>query len=213
VNYLALLGWAPPDGRELVTRDELVAMFELEHVNRSAAFFDYDKLDWMNGEYIRAMSLEQFERELFEPALQRVGASPAPDAFHALADAAKVRITTTKDLEDQLHFLVEEKYFEISDGDWARVIATERAQELIDAAISHLEACEWTHDGISLTATVEGLGLKPRKVMPALYVAIEGRARGLPLYEAIQALGRDRALARLRRARERLDRAGGSDPS
>jgi glutamyl-tRNA synthetase len=212
VNYLALLGWAPADGREIVTRDELVEMFDLEDVNRSAAFFDYDKLDWMNGEYIRAMPLERFEQELFEPALQRVGAAPAPDAFHALADAAKVRITTTKDLEDQLRFLAEEKNFVISDEEWARLITTERAQELIDAALRHLEACDWTHDGIDLKETVERLGLKPRKVMPALYVAIEGRARGLPLYEAIQALGRDRALARLRRARERLGGAGGSEP-
>ncbi len=213
LNYLALLGWAPPDGREIVSRDELIAMFELDDVNRSAAFFDYDKLDWMNGEYIRAMPLDRFEREIFEPALQRLRVAPELDAYHALAEAAQVRITTTKDLEDQLSFLVEEKNFVIPDDEWERVIATERAQELFDAAIRHLETCEWTHEGINLKSTVEGLGLKPRKVMPALYVAIEGRARGLPLYESIQALGRDRSLARLRRARERLGAPSEAPPA
>jgi glutamyl-tRNA synthetase len=213
VNYLALLGWAPGDGTEIVTRDELVALFKLDDVNRSAAFFDYDKLDWMNAEYIRAMPQERFERELFEPALQHLGVSPTPDAFRALADVAKVRITTTKDLEDQLRFLVEEKYFVIPDEEWARVIATERAQDLLDAAIGHLERCEWTLDAMDLIPTVQALGLKPRKVMPALYVAIEGRARGLPLFEAIYALGRERSLGRLRRARDRLGDAGPTEPA
>jgi glutamyl-tRNA synthetase len=213
VNYLALLGWAPGDGTEIVTRDELVALFKLDDVNRSAAFFDYDKLDWMNAEYIRAMPQERFERELFEPALQHLGVSPTPDAFRALADVAKVRITTTKDLEDQLRFLVEEKYFVIPDEEWARVIATERAQDLLDAAIGHLERCEWTLDAMDLIPTVQALGLKPRKVMPALYVAIEGRARGLPLFEAIYALGRQRSLGRLRRARDRLGDAGPTEPA
>jgi glutamyl-tRNA synthetase len=208
VNYLALLGWAPPDGREIVTRDELVSMFELVDVNRSAAFFDYDKLDWINGEYIRAMPLEQFEREIFEPALQRLHTTLAPDAFDALAEAAKVRITTTKDLEDQLSFLVEEKKFEIPDEEWERVVATERAQELFDAVIAHIELCDWTHDAINFLDRIKELGFKPRKAMPAVYVAVEGRARGLPLFEAIVALGRDGSLARLRRARERLEVSG-----
>jgi glutamyl-tRNA synthetase len=207
VNYLALLGWAPDDGQEIVSRDDLVAMFDLDHVNRSAAFFDYDKLDWMNAEYIRAMPLEKFERDIVEPALQHLDVSVTPDAFHALADRAKVRITTTMDLEDQLSFLVEENKFTIPDDEWARVVATERAQDLLDAVIAHLEDCEWTLDAIDLRPAVTGLGLNTRKVMPALYVAIEGRAKGLPLHEAVYALGRERSLGRLRAARGRL--AGG----
>lgn len=205
LNYLALLGWAPEDGREIVTRDELVAMFDLDQVNRSAAFFDYEKLDWMNGEYIRAMPSERFQRDIFEPVLRHLDVSPMPDALPALADAAKVRITTTKDLEDQLRFLVDENFFRIPDDEWARMMTTERAHELLDAAIDHLERSEWTLDAINLVPTVQSLGLKPRKVMPALYVAVEGRARGLPLFEAMYALGRERSLGRLRRARERLD--------
>jgi glutamyl-tRNA synthetase len=134
-----------------------------------------------------------------------------PDAFHALADRAKVRITTTMDLEDQLSFLVEENKFTIPDDEWARVVATERAQDLLDAVIAHLEDCEWTLAAIDLRPAVTGLGLNMRKVMPALYVAIEGRAKGLPLYEAVYALGRERSLGRLRAARGRL--AGGEGPA
>ncbi|HEY7948902.1 MAG TPA: glutamate--tRNA ligase, partial [Acidimicrobiales bacterium] len=59
-NYLALLGWSPPDGREIMTAEELVESFRLEDVNNSPAFFDVEKLRWMNGEYIRAMSVDDF---------------------------------------------------------------------------------------------------------------------------------------------------------
>ena len=62
-----------------------------------------------------------------------------------------------------------------------------------------------THDGIDLRPAIEALGMKPRKAMPALYAAVEGRDRGLPLFESIELLGRDRSVARLRAARERLD--------
>ncbi len=78
VNYLALLGWAPADGREVVSRDELVAEFDLDRVTHSAAFFDYKKLDWVNGEYLRALTLDELTERVYELAHDRWGTrSPA----------------------------------------------------------------------------------------------------------------------------------------
>lgn len=205
VNYLALLGWAPQDGREILTRDEMVAQFELDQVNRSPALFDYAKLDWMNGEYLRAMSQERFESDVLVPALDEAGVRVPDDAAHALAAAAQPRVTTIGDLAGQLRFLRDEKDFEIPDDEWARVTATERAHELFDAAIAYVERCDWNVESLQgLLDTVKDLGFKPRKAMPALYVALEGRGRALPLFESMVALGRDRTLARLRAARARL---------
>ncbi len=204
VNYLALLGWAPRDEREILSRDELVARFELDDVNRSPAFFDYAKLDWMNGEYLRAMSQERFESDVLAPALDEAGVTVSSDGAHALAAAAQERVTTIADLAGQLRFLRDDE-FEIPDDEWARVTATERAHELFDAAIAHVERCDWDVDSLQgLLDVVKGMGLKPRKVMPALYVAVEGRGRALPLFQSMLALGRDRTLARLRAARARL---------
>jgi glutamyl-tRNA synthetase len=205
VNYLALLGWAPKDDREILTRDELVTLFELDDVNRSPAFFDYAKLDWMNGEYLRAMSQERFESDVLAPALDEAGVEVSRDGAHALAVAAQERVTTVADLADQLRFLRDDETFEILDDEWARVTATERAHELFDAAIAYVERSDWDVDSLKgLLDVVKEMGLKPRKAMPALYVAVEGRGRALPLFESMVALGRDRTLARLRAARTRL---------
>ena len=89
-------------------------------------------------------------------------------------------------------------------------MATEQVAALLDAVIEHVGTCDWTHDAIDLRPTIEALGMKPRKAMPALYAAVEGRHQGLPLFESIELLGRDRALARLRAARDRLDFDGAS---
>lgn len=205
VNYLALLGWAPKDDREILTRDEMVAEFELDQVNRSPALFDYAKLDWMNGEYLRAMSPERFESDVLTPALDEAGVRVTNEGAHALAAAAQERVTTIADLAAQVRFLVDEKEFVISDDEWARVTATERAHELFDMVIEFVERCDWNVEALAgLVDAVKEMGLKPRKVMPALYVALEGRGRALPLFESMVALGRDRTLARLRAARDRL---------
>jgi glutamyl-tRNA synthetase len=79
----------------------------------------------------------------------------------------------------------------------------DHVDDLMAAAIEHIEHCEWTHDGIALQPVLQSLGLKS-KHMKVLYAAITGRTAGLPLFESIQMLGRDSALTRLRRARERF---------
>ncbi len=66
INYLALLGWAPADGREVLSRDELIAEFDLDRVTHSAVFFDYKKLDWLNGEYIRALAADDLAAQIHE---------------------------------------------------------------------------------------------------------------------------------------------------
>ena len=76
---------------------------------------------------------------------------------------------------------------------------------MLDAVIEHVETCEWTIEALDLRALIDELGLKARKAMPALYAAIEGRAQGLPLFDSIWLLGRERARARLLSARARLD--------
>ena len=100
---------------------------------------------------------------------------------------------------------VDDADFAIAPESWEKVVATERVGELLDAVIAHVATCDWNHDAIDLRPAIDALGMKPRKAMPALYAAVEGRHQGLPLFESIQLLGRDRALARLRAARERLD--------
>src|SRR5699024_284522 len=92
----------------------------------------------------------------------------------------------------------------IDDASWDKVQKVEKVGEVLDATIAHVESCDWTLDGMKLNEPIEALGVKPRKVMAAVYAAIEGRAAGLPVYDSILLLGRESALQRLRAARQRL---------
>jgi glutamyl-tRNA synthetase len=209
VNYLALLGWAPADGREVMTRDELVAEFDLDRVTHSAAFFDYKKLDWLNGEYIRALPLDALTDEIFELASSRWGDRVDRATASEVARIGQERASTITGLVDQAEFLfVSEDEFEIEATDWDEALAkTERPGAVLDAVIAHLETCEWTVEHTDIRPPIESLGIKARKVMPLLYTAVEGHRSGLPLFDAIWLLGRERSLGRLVAARQRVGSA------
>jgi glutamyl-tRNA synthetase len=209
VNYLALLGWAPADGREVLTRDEMVAEFDLDRVTHSAAFFDYKKLDWLNGEYLRALSLDELTDRVYAIAHERWGDRVTRDLAREVAELGQERAVTVVALVDQADFLfVADPDFGIGE-DWDEVVAkTERAAEILDAVTAHLETCDWTVELTDVRPPIDALGIKPRKAMPLLYTAVEGRRAGLPLFDSIHLLGRERSLERLRAARLRL----GSEP-
>jgi len=204
VNYLALLGWGPEDGREVLTVDELVAEFDVARVTPSPATFDPKKLEWMNGEHIRRMTIPDLVAAVLPFARERYGARLDVRVFERAVALAQLRATTLVQIAEQAAFLfVPDDELAIDDASWKKVVATERANEIYDATTEFVEHCEWGGE-IDLRPVVEGLGLKSRKVMHVAYTAIEGRDSGLPLFDAIEMLGRDRSLARLRAARDRL---------
>jgi glutamyl-tRNA synthetase len=209
VNYLALLGWAPTDDREVLSRDELVAEFDIDRVTHSAAFFDYKKLDWLNGEYIRALDPEELTARIFELASARWGDRVTLDAAREIARIGQERAVTITSLVDQSAFLFEtDEEFAMDPKDWDESLAkTERPAEVVDAVIAYLETCEWSVEVTDIRPPIEALGVKPRKAMPLLYTAVEGHRSGLPLFDAIYLLGRERTLTRLAVARARVGSA------
>lgn len=205
VNYLALLGWGPEDGREVMTRDELIAEFDVTRVNPSAATFDPKKLEWMNGEHIRRLGVPDLAGEVLPFAKQRYGDRLDVRTFEAAVGLAQARATTLVQIAEQAEFLfVPDDEAEIDGDALATIAQLDSVGALLDAAIAHLETCEWDVEHIDLRPVVTGLGLEPRRHMKVLYAAIEGRTAGLPLFDSIHLLGRDAALARLRRARDVL---------
>jgi glutamyl-tRNA synthetase len=205
VNYLALLGWGAEEGEEVMAVEEIVARFDLERVTHSAAYFDYQKLDWMNGEHIRRLSLATLVERVLPYARDRYGERLEIRTFEAAVALAQERATTLVQIAQQCAFLfTPDAQFEVEPDSWSETAALDRVADLYDAVIAHLEGCEWTVEGIDLRPAVEALGLKPRKVLKAVYTAVEGSKVGLPLFDSIHLLGRDRALLRLRAARDRL---------
>jgi glutamyl-tRNA synthetase len=204
-NYLALLGWAPEDGEEVLSAAELVAQFDLDRVTHSAAAFDRDKLDWLNGEWIRRLALDDLVQRVEPLAREQFGDDIDVRVVAEATGIAQERAVTLVQIVDQMAFLfVDEDAFEIAPESWEKLAGTDRIGEILDAVIAHIETCEWNHDAVALQPVTEKLGIKFRKAAPAVYAAVEGIHRGLPLFESMVLLGRDRTLARLRAARDRL---------
>jgi glutamyl-tRNA synthetase len=204
-NYLALLGWSPPDGQEILDTDELVAMFDLDTVTHAAAAFDHQKLDWMNGEWIRRLTIPELETAALPLATPRFGEDLDRELLRAALELGQERATTLGSLLDQADFLfVAEDDFRIEPDSWDKLTRIERVGEILAAVADHLTTCEWTPDAIDPRAVVKDLGIKPRDGLRAVYSAVEGRQAGLPLFDAIYLLGHERALGRIRAAMARL---------
>jgi glutamyl-tRNA synthetase len=205
LNYLALLGWGPEDGREVLTADELIAEFDVARVIPSAATFDPKKLEWMNAEHIRRLTGAELQAAVLPFARARYGGRLDIPRFEKAVELAQNRATTVVQIADQMAFLfAPDDELEIDPASWEKLQNTEKAPEILDAVIAYVETCAWDVDEIDLKASIEALGLKAGKVMHVIYTAIEGRAAGLPVYDSIFLLGREPALRRLRAARAKL---------
>lgn len=198
VNYLVLLGWSPKEDREIVSMQEMIAEFDVHDVNKSGAIFDVKKLEWMNGEYIRAIDTSSLIERLRPEVEEKYGNVDA-EVFSKAVELAQPRATTTNSMVDQMGALFNPS-FELSDEVIAQLNEIEDAASVLQAIKSHLESCEWSVEAIDLRETVNGLGLKPRKALPLVYLAIQNSTTGLPLFDVIYLLGREEVLTRLDKA-------------
>src|SRR5438552_17616656 len=165
LNYLALLGWGPEDGREILSIEELVAEFELERVNTSAATFDPKKLEWMNGEHIRATPLPELVSAVLPFARTQYGARLDIPRFEAAVRLAQLRATTLVQIADQMAFLfTPDDELEIDPASWEKLQKVEQAPEILDAVLAYVEPCAWDGDAIDLKAPIDALGVKAGKV-------------------------------------------------
>ena len=206
-NYLALLGWAPRDGREIVPVDDIVAEFRLEDVTKAAAFFDHQKLDHINGEYIRALPVATFVRESL-PWLETDPPWPAerfePDVFDRMAPLVQERVKTLAEVPGMVDFLFLDEPV-VDEKSWQKAMKAPAAA-VLDDAIAEYEKCDWEPEVLhEVTLKVgERHGLKLAKAQAPIRVAVTGRTVGPPLFESLAVLGRERVLDRLRAARARL---------
>ncbi|GAA0376719.1 glutamate--tRNA ligase [Microbispora corallina] len=203
VNYLMLLGWGPGDDREILPWSEMMPLFRLEDVNQAPAFFDEKKLRAFNGEYIRALPLDVFVSRC-EPWLDR---SWDRQVFARVAELVQTRVAVLSEVTAAVDFLfLDEPVFDQASWDKAM---KQSAAEILTGYAERLESAAW--DPESLKEALEEVGaahgLKLGKAQAPVRVAITGRTVGLPLFESIEVLGRERALGRVRSALERLTAA------
>jgi glutamyl-tRNA synthetase len=206
VNYLMLLGWSPGNDREIMPWAEMVPLFALEDVNSAPAFFDEKKLRAFNGEYIRALALEDFIARS-EPWAARI---PGYDAkvFAQVAELAQTRVAVLSEITANVDFLfLDEPVFD--EASWAKAMKGPAAEILAAAEEAYRDA-PWETEELKsrLERAGAAYGLKLGKTQAPVRVAVTGRTVGLPLFESIEVLGRDRTLARIAAARARLAAQG-----
>jgi glutamyl-tRNA synthetase len=206
LNYLALLGWAIAEDRDIFTMQEMVEAFEISRVNPNPARFDSKKCEAINGVHLRALPVAELAERMV-PYLQAAGvlgdAVTEEEQATLLAAAPLVseRMTVLGEAVDMLGFLfVPEDRFVVDEGDAAKVL-TEDGIAVVKASRAALERLtEWTTSAIEAAlraALVEGMGLKPRHAFGPVRVAVTGRRISPPLFESMELLGRNRSLRRL----------------
>jgi glutamyl-tRNA synthetase len=194
-NYLMLLGWSPSGDREIVPWSVIEDEFRLEDVNPSPAFFDEKKLRAFNGEYIRAMSIEDFI-DACEPWLVAVPGYDR-DVFALVAPLAQTRIALLAEIVPNVDFLfLDEAPLEAEA--WEKAKKDAGILTAVIEAFEALPAWDATTLKDTLVAVGEAHGLKLGKAQAPVRVAVTGRSVGLPLFESLEVLGRSKTLQRLR---------------
>lgn len=200
VNFVALLGWNPTADREIFTMEEMVAMFDLEKVNKAGAIFDVDKLNWMNGMYLRQLPAERLGDELM-PLLQQAGFDGVERAYAtAVLNLVKERINFVSDLPtfaDYMFGPVKNFDQEYAEKHWKPETTGQIAE--IANRLEGVSDADWNTTSIEavIRAYAEELGVSAGKLIHPLRYAITGKRVGAGMFETMEVLGKAESLQRL----------------
>lgn len=207
VNFVALLGWSPEDNEEIFSLDELVKRFDYHHLSKSPAVFDYTKLKWMNGEYLKAMDFDRFY-EMAQPYLKE--AVKKDYDLKKIAAMVKTRIEIFPDIKEHVDF-----FDTLPDYDTAMYTHkkmktnAETSLAVLRELLPLLEAQEdYTNDALykMLSAYVEEKGYKNGYVMWPVRTAVSGKQMTPGgATELMEVLGKEESLIRIRKGIEKLE--------
>ena len=204
-NYLSLLGWSYEAEITIFSAEQAIERFDLDGVSKNPAVFDVDKLQWMNGEYVRAIDPEDFEkraRPLIEEDLGRPPTDEEWAAFSGMSVPIQERVKLMIEVGEMSRFLFVDEV-EIDERSWSKVMKGDTPAAALSVSIEHLSGLQdWTVSSIeeALRAVLEETGLNPRKGWQPLRVAVTGSQVSPPLFESMAALGSSATLRRLTRA-------------
>ncbi|HEU4764711.1 MAG TPA: glutamate--tRNA ligase, partial [Candidatus Eisenbacteria bacterium] len=211
VNFLALLGWAYDGEREIFTLKELTEVFSLERISKNPAIFNHEKLEWMNGEYFRARPLAT-RADLVAEHLRATGGLPE-SALQDRAQLERAVAAVGERMRRPADFLTYAAFafvdeLEPEPAAWADLVAKTGAGERLRRLADVLATVQpFEHDPIeqAVRGLAAELGVKAGEVIMPARIALTGKKVTPGIFDVILLLGRDRAVARLRRAAERLE--------
>lgn len=204
-NYLALLGWSPGEDRENVTMQELTELFTVERVHSSPAKFDMKKLEAINGDKIRALTLDEF-LDWSLPFLKKADVIEGSEEEIALVKAAlpiiQERITKLSEIPEMLKFLFVKKFAIAPES--VEKIKDDASKAVLARSLGELVPLEdWSHASIEAalrSSLIEEMGLKPRVAFGSVRIAVTGSTISPPLFESMELLGKSASLARISQA-------------
>ena len=202
-NYLALLGWSPGDDRENVTMKELTELFTVEKVHSSPARFDMKKLEAINGDKIRALTIDEF-LDWSLPFLTKAAVITGSADEIALVKQAlpliQERIIMLSEVPAMLKFLFVKNF--AVEADSVAKITDDASKQVLQRSLKELEPlATWNHESIEAalrSSLIEEMGLKPRIAFGAVRIATTGSTISPPLFESMELLGKEASLARIR---------------
>ena len=202
LNYLALMGWSMPDEREIFGFDEMVEALDVDRMSTGAPVFDTEKLNWLNGQYIRGMSSSAFMDRVADWAVNR-------ERLAELVPLIQERTERFIDLLPQVDYLLGERA-EITQASFAhKDLGEGDCLRILDHALRTLERMRsWQRDDMfeELKSLAEAMDVKFRDFLFPLFVAVSGREVSLPLFDSMAFLGSDLTRTRIRTA---IDALGG----
>lgn len=207
-NYLITLGWGPKDDIEIRPIEEIIAQFDLADINKAPAFFDIKKLDHFNGEYIRMLDLDRFV-ELSLPYVGGANTGDAeiggvdPELYRRLAPLVQERVKRFDEVPQFIDWVVGDAP-EPDEKDWRKVMTRDGVAKVLDLVTERLSGVEWEPEALGNVVLGAGDELGVKSQLP-VRLALTGRRSGIPLFEPMAEMDRATVLARLNRARERLD--------
>ncbi len=209
VNFVALLGWSPADNQEIMSLDELVAKFDYHHMSKSPAVFDYTKLKWMNGEYIKKMDFDAF----YEKALPYIKEVITKDYdLKKIAKMVQTRIEIFPDIKDHIDFFEELPEYDVAMYTHKKMKTNaETSLEVLTEILPILEKQDdYSNDALyaTLLKYVEAKGCKNGYVMWPIRTAVSGKQMTPGgATELMEVLGKEESLNRIRKGIELLQAA------
>lgn len=206
VNFVALLGWSPEDNQEIMTMQEMIEKFDYHHMSKSPAVFDFTKLKWMNGEYIKKMDFDEF----YEMALSYIREVITKDYdLKKIAKMVQTRIEIFPDIKEHIDFFEELPEYDISMYTHKKMKTNAQTSlEVLTDVLPILEAQDdFSNDALyqTLLSYVEKKGVKNGYVMWPIRTAVSGKQMTPGgATELMEVLGKEESLARIRRGIEKL---------
>ena len=206
LNFVALLGWAPSDGVEIKDLKDIIADFRIHEVSSSNSVFEYDKLNWMNGQYIKKMELPELTRRIM-PYLSKYDTSIYDEkTLEKIVELTREPLTVLSEITDAVtYFFGDDVQFD--EGVYEQHIKSELGQKVLTKALEDFDSWDFNdeeklHEQLADFRAYfkEKEGYKPKETMWAIRAAVTGRTRGADMVGILLILGKDKVKARLQKA-------------